>query len=330
MAGAAEAGGLVQALGGGRAVGDRQLGAVQAGVARAARSPPRSARGRRRRRGPRGRPRCPRCGRSPACRRRRSARPSPSHAPSRSAIRTSRSLPELGRAAPRRARAWRRTRRARRPARAAAARAAAAPRRGGPDRISTRESNVTRPARRGVDNPDGLSRSEPRAPGGRRRARAPRRGEADARHRQPVRDDDVRPAQAPRRVRAAGALRRDRGRDRSARATRSSSCRRRRARRYDVVVAFGGDGTVNEAANGLAGTDTPLTCLPGGSNNVFAQDARDPQRPRRRDRAPALAARPLGAAARRPRPRQRPRVHVRRRHGAGRQRRRARSTRTRD
>jgi diacylglycerol kinase family enzyme len=41
--------------------------------------------------------------------------------------------------------------------------------------------------------------------------------------------------------------------------------------RYDVVVAFGGDGTVNEAANGLAGSSTPLTCLPGGSNNVFGK-----------------------------------------------------------
>jgi diacylglycerol kinase family enzyme len=37
------------------------------------------------------------------------------------------------------------------------------------------------------------------------------------------------------------------------------------------VVAFGGDGTVNEAANGLAGTRTTLTCLPGGSNNVFCK-----------------------------------------------------------
>src|SRR4051812_32070263 len=40
---------------------------------------------------------------------------------------------------------------------------------------------------------------------------------------------------------------------------------------YDVVVAFGGDGTVNEAANGLAGTGTPLTRLPRGSNNVFCK-----------------------------------------------------------
>jgi diacylglycerol kinase family enzyme len=40
---------------------------------------------------------------------------------------------------------------------------------------------------------------------------------------------------------------------------------------YDVVVAFGGDGTINEAANGLAGSDTPLTCLPGGRTNVYCR-----------------------------------------------------------
>jgi diacylglycerol kinase family enzyme len=48
-------------------------------------------------------------------------------------------------------------------------------------------------------------------------------------------------------------------------------CREAAREGYDVVVAFGGDGTVNEAANGLLGTRTPLTCLPGGSNNVYGK-----------------------------------------------------------
>ena len=41
--------------------------------------------------------------------------------------------------------------------------------------------------------------------------------------------------------------------------------------RYGLVIAFGGDGTVNEAANGLAGSGVPLSCLPGGSANVFCR-----------------------------------------------------------
>ena len=39
----------------------------------------------------------------------------------------------------------------------------------------------------------------------------------------------------------------------------------------DIVAVLGGDGTLNEAANGLAGTDCALAALPGGSTNVFAR-----------------------------------------------------------
>ena len=40
---------------------------------------------------------------------------------------------------------------------------------------------------------------------------------------------------------------------------------------YDVVAVLAGDGTLNEAANGLATTDTALAPLPGGSTNVYAR-----------------------------------------------------------
>jgi len=38
----------------------------------------------------------------------------------------------------------------------------------------------------------------------------------------------------------------------------------------DVVAAYGGDGTVMEAARGLFGTDTPLAILPGGTANLMS------------------------------------------------------------
>jgi diacylglycerol kinase family enzyme len=59
--------------------------------------------------------------------------------------------------------------------------------------------------------------------------------------------------------------------DTQARSHATEICREAAAEGYDVVVAFGGDGTVNEAANGLAGSETPLTALPGGSTNVFCR-----------------------------------------------------------
>jgi diacylglycerol kinase family enzyme len=59
--------------------------------------------------------------------------------------------------------------------------------------------------------------------------------------------------------------------DTEARGHATELCREAAHEGYDVVVAFGGDGTVNEAANGLLGSPTPLCCLPGGSANVFGK-----------------------------------------------------------
>ncbi|MEO7156064.1 MAG: diacylglycerol kinase family protein [Vicinamibacterales bacterium] len=42
--------------------------------------------------------------------------------------------------------------------------------------------------------------------------------------------------------------------------------------KFDLVVAWGGDGTVNGAASGVAGTGIPLAIIPGGSGNGLARD----------------------------------------------------------
>ena len=50
-------------------------------------------------------------------------------------------------------------------------------------------------------------------------------------------------------------------------------------RGVDVVIGYGGDGTLNEVATGIAGTDTALGVLPGGSTNVFARTLGMPNDP---------------------------------------------------
>lgn len=40
----------------------------------------------------------------------------------------------------------------------------------------------------------------------------------------------------------------------------------------DLIIALGGDGTINEVANGMIGSPVPLAILPGGTANCLAQE----------------------------------------------------------
>jgi len=60
--------------------------------------------------------------------------------------------------------------------------------------------------------------------------------------------------------------------------------------RSDLVIVAGGDGTINEAINGLAGTAMPLGILPAGTANVWALQIGIPVRGGLMDAARILAA----------------------------------------
>ena len=47
----------------------------------------------------------------------------------------------------------------------------------------------------------------------------------------------------------------------------------------DIVIVFSGDGTINEAVNALAGTETALGVLPGGATNILARALELPLEP---------------------------------------------------
>jgi YegS/Rv2252/BmrU family lipid kinase len=49
--------------------------------------------------------------------------------------------------------------------------------------------------------------------------------------------------------------------------------------RFDAVVVAGGDGSINEALNALAGSETPLGIIPLGTVNVFAREMDIPLHP---------------------------------------------------
>lgn len=65
----------------------------------------------------------------------------------------------------------------------------------------------------------------------------------------------------------------------TARGHATELCRAAAERGERMVIVAGGDGTLNEAANGLAGGPTALAPIPGGCTNVFARSLGLPNDP---------------------------------------------------
>jgi YegS/Rv2252/BmrU family lipid kinase len=58
--------------------------------------------------------------------------------------------------------------------------------------------------------------------------------------------------------------------------TASTQARRQIEGGCDLILAAGGDGTINEVANGMLHSSVPLAILPGGTANVLARETRIP------------------------------------------------------
>jgi diacylglycerol kinase family enzyme len=58
------------------------------------------------------------------------------------------------------------------------------------------------------------------------------------------------------------------------RGTAGAIAREQIGRGADLIVAAGGDGTINEAAEGMLHSAVPLAIIPGGTANVLAQETR--------------------------------------------------------
>ena len=140
--------------------------------------------------------------------------------------------------------------------------------------------------------------------------------QAHARDRQPVRDDRLGPAQAPRRVRAARKLRGRRDRHRVAATTRPSCAARPRRRATTSSSRSAATAPSTRPPTGWPAPTPPLTCLPGGRANVYCRMLGIPTDVVDATEHLLALADDWRPRARRPRPRERALLHVLRRASA--------------